>query len=575
MGHGPLRFGETEGAQWTSSRVRSVLGPAIHGASVAVGAAPGYFTAIHSNASAVDSLPSTDAVQSIPPGTTWQDRIRLSATGGDDLRVDGVDVALSAAAAGPAYHPNDTAEELGCMLEQTHRWFNASTAGGDRLVSNSGCTPMQRAVWMASGVPASMVQLIAVNVPSSNMQERALQNSTIDSELWPWESSAGSSRGLRARHNESTDLLVDAAIGARSEWALAALGESQSYLGGEPCSAASYGMQWRQRDYRNVVASDNSTGVPPQSVRVAGTNGSDYLVHPAALMIRTPPLLAVTQTGKRASVRQSRLNTERQIRMAFDRGSASRLGDPIAGVGFLMAAANSWRLHVPAGSTRFAVEPFALGQLAQQRDAPQPYEGGGSVQLRGSGAVALLGLGVGEIVHQAAHYQRFLPSSNSSAMWPVLPEHVPAVRTKIRSGTMHSSATLDDSKALAVGSTVLSQAGSGPAIGSTAELEIPLVALSESVSRGLTEAEAAWDGSEAIDGAQVLHGILGPPDMPQESRQSNAARYVQEFLRTQEPAASPRPGPGPAPAIGAINAANLGFRLADGASDARKVKVVF
>lgn len=130
-------------------------------------------------------------------------------------------------------------------------------------------------------------------------------------------------------------------------------------------------------------------------------DGSEELVHPAPLLLRTPPIFASTQSGRRASLRPTLPNTEREIRAGRDLGSASAIGDPIAAVGLLLAQSNSWRMHVPAGSTKLAVEPFALGRLEQQ-GVSMPYEGGRSMQLSGSGALALLGLGIADLVQKAA-----------------------------------------------------------------------------------------------------------------------------------------------------------------------------
>lgn len=119
---------------------------------------------------------------------------------------------------------------------------------------------------------------------------------------------------------------------------------------------------------------------------------------------------------------------------------------------------------------------------------------------------------------------------NTSAMWPVLPDTIPAERFVIRSGNLNSSGTLFDADAVAVGRTLQSRAGVGPALGSTAELHVPLSSISTGVSTGLAVATAAWDGSEIIGGAHDATYSESPPVFPVVTRDSEAASHLRRFL---------------------------------------------
>ena len=161
-GQGAVRFGEIEGARWLSQGTQSFYGEVIRGATISIGAAPGYLTAVHVNASMVTSDRSTDALVRIQPASTWDGLQRLSATGGDSLRIDGIGLSSSAAIAGPAFQPNGTMTVLGCLIQPTHRWINASSELGERLDEQPGCTQTQRSLWLASGTPDSIVGVFGV-----------------------------------------------------------------------------------------------------------------------------------------------------------------------------------------------------------------------------------------------------------------------------------------------------------------------------------------------------------------------------------------------------------------------------
>lgn len=239
---GPLRFGKTEGAEWAPLATREMLGPAILGSSVALGGAPGYLTEIHANASDIDTDPSTDAVQSTAVGSTWSGRTRLSAAGADDIRLGGVGLSISAAAAGPAFMPNDTVVELSCLIAETHRWFNGTSNDGQHLRTSQGCSQAQRAMWAAGGLPVGAAALLSSS-SSLNVSTCGAQNDSYDS--YPWEELQSSTTGLHGVHNESSEQLIRSAAAAGSEWAMAAFGQLQAYAGGELCSSPGQGAQWR------------------------------------------------------------------------------------------------------------------------------------------------------------------------------------------------------------------------------------------------------------------------------------------------------------------------------------------
>lgn len=118
-----------EGSKWMPSDASHGFCNFTLGGTIGVGGAPGYVTALHANASTVDTAPDTDTLRVLPTTNAWDGVARLSAAGSDSIRVDGVDLAPSAAAAGPVMRPNSSILELGCLFETTHGLPNTTVGG--------------------------------------------------------------------------------------------------------------------------------------------------------------------------------------------------------------------------------------------------------------------------------------------------------------------------------------------------------------------------------------------------------------------------------------------------------------
>lgn len=278
-----------EGAEWLPSTSQTAFGPSISGTSVAIGGTPGFVTAVHANASDASLAAETPILSTVASrGSSWDGLTRLSAAGGDSLRVDGAGLSLAPAAAGPMLRPNATVEELGCIVGPQHRWKEARTEEG-RLVTEWSCLPGQRAAWAASGMPGAVARYLAQvkvgTTDSSNSATGLIATPGITR-------AAGQSSPTASPVNALT-----AGPASRPEWARVALGETAVHIGGSVSPSVSSGTQWRADEARDIIALDPGTGRLPAPVQ-AGL-ASRVSVHPAPLLVQTPAMVLESVVGMR------------------------------------------------------------------------------------------------------------------------------------------------------------------------------------------------------------------------------------------------------------------------------------
>lgn len=107
------------------------------------------------------------------------------------------------------------------------------------------------------------------------------------------------------------------------------------------------------------------------------------------------------------------------------------------------------------------------------------YEGGGELEFVGGPALALLGLGVDAIAQAQARGAWFIPSAPSEPRWPDLPSQLQSTQVQLRGKLLgtNGTGTLDPTEAASTGSTGASLSGQYPAVGSTATVSMPVMAL--------------------------------------------------------------------------------------------------